>query len=157
MITYAEVQRFNDTKFGRVHVIAQAETLPVSVPQILFIDLAGYSPTPLIGWYYDKTNDVFSETLPSGAIESKPLLTPVQFWFEKFTDDERAMVWAALAGVDLPGVSFSQERHRWRITAWRDVYLRSNVDRANSETIWCVNALELAGVISAGRAAEILG
>lgn len=157
MTIYAEVKRFDGTKFGRVRVIGDADPIPIgSQHRILFIDLTDVIPIPEIKWYYDRSTNIFSETLPSGAVVPKETLTAAEFWLGRFTDNERSDVWALCNGETVSGVTITQ-RIRYRLAAFRDVTLAGEpvpLHAAKVEAV--VNGLETAGLLDPGRAAEIL-
>jgi len=157
MIAYAEVKRFEKTEFGQVRTIGTAESLPGGDRRaILFVDIDGINPAPQQGWYYDKSTELFSETKPSGAVIPKPALTAAQFWMARFTPNERAGVWALCNGESVPGVTINQ-RARYRLAAFKDISVSGDPVKLHAaETRAVVNGLETAGLLGAGRAAEIL-
>ena len=157
MITYAEVTRFDDTEFGQVRFIGTADSLPnPHSTTLIFVDLTDVTPVPQLDWYYDKAADLFSIAKPGGAVVPKVTITYSELWFKRFSDSEAADVWLLLMGKTVSGVTIS-DTALGRLGRFRDATLAGEpIPLHSNEVETVINGLESAGLLAAGRAAEIL-
>lgn len=154
---YAEVRRFDETQFGKVTYMGDAVFVPkFDIYGLFAVSTEGLDPQPVAGWFYDKGTNTFTETKPPGAVVPKETLTAPQFWLKKFDSTERAKVWGVCNGESVPGVTISLTE-RYRLAAFRDISIGGEpIPLHAAETEAVVNGMESAGIIGAGRAAEIL-
>ena len=160
MADYAQVKTLENLSIGAVLGVQTAGSPPADGQLITYVEILAQDPAPSVGvgslgWFYDSATDTFLTAVKRSVLSA--YLTPSSsvFWFGYFDSTERAKVWAACNGVDLPGVSIT-DQIRYRLAAWRDVTLSGNVNLQDAETIAVVNGMESAGIIGSGRAAEIL-
>jgi hypothetical protein len=162
MAIYAEVKSYAiGDDWGIVsRVIDYGAHVPEAAPPTYFIDIAGYTPQPVDGenWWYDVQGDVFTDTDPiyTKPPDPAPQSDALDLWFVRFTEEERAKTWAVCANDDPPGVTITLQQ-RYKIASFRDVTV-SGLPFAidDPEVVSVVNGLETAGVLAAGRAAQIL-
>ncbi len=85
------------------------------------------------------------------------IVSTQKFWFDIVTGNERGRIFA-IADQDVPGLTLTPVQ-RGRLKAFLLFTISSGKIEVNadSETEVVFNALETAGVIASGRAAEILG
>jgi len=95
-----------------------------------------------IGWLYD--GSTFTEPKqPEVEPFKTPILTPYEF-LKRFTSEERKAIKAAtLINPDVDDL-------------WTMFIVAKDIDLRNTDTTEGVNALEGAGILAIGRAAEIL-
>ncbi len=165
MTQYAQIRRRWNSGFGNVTAVVESGSRPDDVHKTHYIDLTSASPRPPFPydpgdaeWWYEFATATFSSdpiVLTPPSSDERQAVRPAAFWY-RFTRDERSKLWAALAGVDLPGVTFAQAKNRWGLKAWLDISLRKPIDPTHPETIWAVDAMEAAGILAAGRADQIL-
>ena len=155
MVTYAELRRIRETKFAQVVIISSGDVLPVFRDRTKwFIDVAGYTPAPKPGGYYDIQADVFSDAHPTGGRDPVNA-TPLELWFERVTDDERGIIFV-LMDEDAGWVTLTQIQ-RGRLKAYVLFSLGADeLELDSSEANYVFNVLESKKVIDAGRAAAIL-
>ena len=99
--------------------------------------------------YFDDINKVFTYNISKLDV---PIEKPIQFvpplskynFLSRFTQEEKEAI-------------FSQENTNIKIKIWLEMFRAAqNIDLKDQTTIDGVTALETAGIIAAGRAAEIL-
>jgi hypothetical protein len=130
--------------------------IPEAAPPLYYIDIAGYTPQPVQGedWWYDYDQDLFTSIDP-GVKEPARSISAKELWFRSFTSLERSYVWAICNGETPPGVTINIE-NRYRIAAFKDLTGNGHFPLDEPELVIVIDGMESAGIISAGRADEIL-
>lgn len=160
MATWAYIERY-DATWGEVgNVTDMGSHIPEIGPPYYLIDITAYNPQPVqgAGWWYNFTSDLFTDVNPgvTKPAPPKPIVDADKLWMQKFTPTERAKVWAACNGESIPGVTISLE-NRYRLAAFRDFTMTGlSYKLDHPEVVTVVNGLETAGLLSAGRANQIL-
>lgn len=153
MANYANVRLLEKgSEWGDVISIIDMGDHDPESPVYVLVD--GVSPAPQAGWFYNRRTSTFTDTLP--IERPRRTVQASEFWMQKFTATERAKVWALCNGESVPGVTVSLE-DRYRLAAFRDVTLAGEpIPLHNSEVVTIIDALESIGLLTAGRADEIL-
>jgi hypothetical protein len=161
----AKIRRLWSTGWGAVEFVGDSDYVPDGRGKITWIDLTGYTPTPPDPyvredeeWFYEWQTDTFTNVQPVLTPPTTPRIIHKEEFWNRFTWNEKAALWASISGVDLPGVSFGSEVDRWRLRAWRDLSITGdNIDLDDNPVQVAVNTMETAGILDPGRAAIILG
>lgn len=135
MATYAQIVG------NKVHGIFEYDPLPDFAPNIQMVPIDGVTPQPQAGWLYDGTN--FSEPPAPPAPDYGTKITRLAMR-NRFTFDEKVAIETAAETTPSVRVFLA------------DLASSSFVDLTRADTIGGVNQMETAGLIAAGRAAEIL-
>jgi len=158
MAIFASVRRFKNSEWGVVRRVEDfGSHVPEAAPPLFYIDIAGYTPQPVMGedWWYDHNSDLFTQVNPN-VKEPAQEMRPKFFWLESFTSLERSYIWAVCNGETPPGVTINIE-NRYRIAAFKEISLSSvAIKLDNEELVAVIDGMEAAGIIGAGRADEIL-
>ena len=129
---------------GVVHGVFEYDPLPEFAPNIVMIELPADSPV-VQNWLY--TDGEFSEPPPEDPLEVDRRITKLAF-LSRFTDEEAVTIDLASIGVTVAAATI--RRYVSKINA------ADFIDLARPDLIEGVQALEVAGIITEGRAVEIL-